>query len=53
MCELFNVIFLYKDFFYIWFDVGIVLKVSFDIGLIICELVSNLICDECFMFFGN
>lgn len=53
MWELFNVNFLYKDFFYIWFDVGIVFGVSFNVGLIICELVSNLLCDECLIFVGN
>ena len=53
MRELFNATSPYKDPFYIWFDAGIVPKVSPDIGPIIRELASNSICDECPTFSGN
>lgn len=53
MRELFNATSPYKDPFYIWFDAGIVPKVSPDIGPIIRKLASNSICDECPTFSGN
>lgn len=53
MRELFNAKSPYKDPFYIWFDAGIVPRVSPNVGPIIRELAGNSLCDECPTFAGN